>query len=235
MAALYLTVFVTLTGAQTVPQSPDELYRHRENLPSAKLAADLWAARAATGDFEAAWKLSRVDYWLGTHGVEADRRAALEHGVSAGQQAATLQPGKPEGHFWAAASMGALAESFGVGQGLKYRGTIKSELELSIKIAPGWQDGSAESALGRWYDSVPGLFGGSDSKAEEWYRKAIAINPQSRNAMSSLADLLIDHKRLDEARTLLKRVIDAPADPEWIPEDRELVTQAIAKLKKLGG
>lgn len=232
---MYLTVFGTLAGAQTAQGSPDELYRHRDNLASAKLAAGLWAARAEKSDFEAAWKLSRACYWLGTHGVEADRRAALEQGLHAGQQATLLKPDKPEGHFWAAANMGALAESFGVGQGLKYRGTIKSELEQSIKIAPGWQDGSAESALGRWYDSVPRLFGGSDTKAEEWYRKAIAINPQSRNAMSSLADLLIDHKRLDEAKTLLKRIIDAPVDPEWIPEDRELVTQAIAKLKKLGG
>ena len=47
--------------------NPDELYRNRENLQSAQRAADLWEARAST-DFDAAWKLARVSYWLGTHG-----------------------------------------------------------------------------------------------------------------------------------------------------------------------
>ena len=53
--------------------------------------------------------------------------------------------------------------------------------------------------------------------------------------LASLANLLIAHKKLDEAKRLLKRIIDAPEDPDWIPEDRELVAQAIATLKKLGG
>jgi len=47
-------------------------------------------------------------YWLGGHGAVDARRKALERGVTAGQAAAKLQPNRPEGHFWAAANMGAL-------------------------------------------------------------------------------------------------------------------------------
>ena len=32
-----------------------------------------------------------------------------------------LGPDRPEGHYWLAADMGALAESFGLTQGMKYR------------------------------------------------------------------------------------------------------------------
>ena len=69
-----------------------------------------------------AWKLARACYWLGTHGPEAERRAALDRGLKAGEQAAKINPNRPEGYFWQAANMGALAESFGLWQGLKYRG-----------------------------------------------------------------------------------------------------------------
>src|SRR3954470_7617722 len=94
----------------------DELYRRREDLASAARAAALWAETAAT-DYDSAWKLARAHYWIGTHAPESERRAALERGVSAGEMAVGLQPARPEGHFWLAANMGVLAQSFGVSQG----------------------------------------------------------------------------------------------------------------------
>src|SRR6185436_14640421 len=107
-------------------------------------------------------------------GPDAERRAQLDRGVQAGKQAVQIAPKQPEGHFWLAANMGTLAESFGLMQGLKYRGAIRDELQQVIAIAPGWQEGSAEAALGQWYANVPGLFGGSRDRAVEWLRKALA-------------------------------------------------------------
>ena len=232
---------VTPTGRQVEPRSsravepddPDQLYRHREDLASAERAADLWAAHAIS-DFDAAWKLSRVCYWLGTHAPESARRAALERGVNAGETAVRMAPGRPEGHFWLAADMGALAESFGLVQGLKYRGKIKRELENLIAIAPGWQGGSAEAALGQWYFKVPRLLGGSRAKAEEYFRRALQYNPDSRVALSFLADLVAADGRLGERRALLQRVVDAPTDFEWIPEDNEFTKKAAERLTALG-
>ena len=63
-----------------------------------------------------------------------------------------------------AANMGALAESFGMRQGLKYRGAIKDALLTVLKLDPAFQHGSADRALGRWYYKVPGLFGGSQTE-----------------------------------------------------------------------
>jgi len=223
-------------ATQTVAPSgdPDELYRNREDAQSAQRAADIWSARAQSGhDFEASWKLARVLYWTGTNGPEAGRRAALDRGVKSAEQAATLEPGRPEGHFWMAANMGRLAESFGLSQGLKYRGRVKDELEKVLAIDRPWQQGSADRALGVWYFKVPRLFGGSHSKAEEHLRQALAYNPRSTATMFFLSDVLIDDGRKPEARTLLQQIIDAPLDPEWGPEDKVFKQQAADELKKL--
>jgi tetratricopeptide (TPR) repeat protein len=212
--------------------NPDELYKRREDLASATRAASLWSAAAAT-DFEAAWKLARAGYWLGTHLPEAERRAALERGVSAGEAAVGLRPDRPEGHFWLAANMGVLAESYGLSQGLKYRSRIKSELEKSMAIDPLWSQASAETALGQWYMKVPRLFGGSRAKAEERFRRVLERFPQSKNALLFLAEVASAQGRTAEARGLLERLIETPIESDWAPEDRDLKRKAADRLASL--
>ena len=51
---------------------------------------------------------------------------------------------------------------------------------------------------------------------------------------SNLAETLLDMGRRPEAKQALQKVIDAPFDPEWTPEDREWkakAREALAKLK----
>jgi len=216
-------------GVLAQAPDPDALYKQRENLASAQQAEQIWAERFKSNpqDFETAAKLARARYWLGTHAPEKDRKAYLEGGIAAGRAAIALQPNKPDGHFWVAANMGALAESFGLRQGLKYRGDIKSELESVLKIDPAFRQGSADRALGRWYFKVPGLFGGSKSKSEEHLRKALTYNPQSTASLYFLAETLVDEGKKDEARTVLQKIQDAPLDPEWGPEDKDFKAQAL--------
>jgi tetratricopeptide (TPR) repeat protein len=228
---LYILLFCAsaVAAAQT---DADALYRERATAGKAEAAAQLWEQQLKTNpaDVDAAWKLARAMYWIGTHGSAAGRRAALERGVSAARQAATLAPARPEGHFWMAANMGALAESFGMRQGLKYRGAIKDSLETVLRIDPAFQQGSADRALGRWYHKVPGLFGGSEQKAEQHLRKSLTYNPDSTASHFFLAETLFELGRDGEAREELHKVIDAPLDPEWEPEDRDFKEQARQRL-----
>lgn len=214
---------------------PDALYRQRTDPAQVERAVAIWAARAAGGtDFEAAWKLARACYWIGTHGAADGRRRALERGLAAGEQAARIDAARPEGHFWQAANMGALAESFGMTQGLRYRGRIKASLERVLKIDPGWQQGSADRALGWWYHRVPGLFGGSEERAEVHLRRALGYNPQSTATLYFLAEVLLERDKADDARTMLQRTLDAPLDPDWAPEDQSFKAKATARLAALG-
>lgn len=229
-------MYLLASGLPLVAQAPnpDALYRQRENLASARQAVDIWAARAASGkDFESAWKLARASYWIGTHGETSERRAALDRGVTAADQAIKLDASKPEGHFWQAANMGALAESFGMWQGLKLRGRIKDALERVLKIDPAFQQGSADRALGWWYHKVPGMFGGSEEQAEVHLRKALAYNPKSTVSLYFLAEVLLERGKKADALAMLQQVLDAPLDPDWGPEDRSFKATAAQRLKEI--
>jgi tetratricopeptide (TPR) repeat protein len=182
---------------------------------------------------DAAWKLARSDYWLGGHAPEAERRRFFEQGIDAGRKAVALQPNRPEGHFWIAANMGALAESYGLRQGLKYRKPIKEELETVLRLDPRFQQGSADRALGRWYFKVPSLFGGSHKEAEAHLRASLTYNPNSTASHFFLAELLLDDGRKDDARAELLKIRDAPIDPDWAPEDRDFKDKAGKMLEGL--
>jgi tetratricopeptide (TPR) repeat protein len=221
---------------QTPGDDAEALYKDRENLASAKRATEIWAARLAANprDFDAAYKLAQARYWLGTNGLpEPERKAALESGIAAARAAIALHGNRPEGHFWLAANMGALAESFGLRQGIKYRGQIKEALLTTLKIDPAFLDGSADRALGRWYFKVPGMFGGSNKQSELHLRKSLTYNPNSVISHLFLAETLEDLGRKEDARKECQAAIDAPADPDWAPEDRRFKEQARRLLQQL--
>jgi hypothetical protein len=215
---------------------PDQLYADRANPASAKRAAELWSAALTRdpGAFEAAWKLSRMEYWLGGHAAnEREQRAEWERGIDAGRKAVAIEPTKPDGHFWLAANMGSLAAASGMSTGLKYKGAIKDELDTVLRIDPGFRRGSADRALGRWYAKVPRLFGGDRSSAERHLRASLTYDPQNTASHFFLSELYVDWKKLDEARAEAKKVIDAPLAPDTEPEDRDFKAKAAALLERL--
>jgi tetratricopeptide (TPR) repeat protein len=229
-------LYNTLLAAQAA-DDPDRLYANRTNLASAEQAATIWEERLSRqpNDYEAAWKLARAAYWLGGHVAPAERRKEFERGVAAATRAVAIDPQRPEGHFWKAANMGALAESYGARAGLKYRGAIKDALETVLKIDPAFEQGSADRALGRWYQKVPRLFGGSKDKAEEHLRRSLTYNSNSSSSHFFLAELFLERGRRAEARAELEKVLVASSGPDWAPEDAEFKARAKEMLTKLGG
>lgn len=227
-----LLVAVPLRAADPEPEA---LYRQRAGLTNARQALDIWDARlkANPRDFESAWKVARATYWIGPHEEKDAGRRTLERGVAAGKQATMIAADRPEGYFWTAANMGALAESYGLRQGLKYRGAIKDALEQVLKIDPAFQKGSAYSALGRWYHMVPGLFGGSEAKSEEYLRKALTYNPDGGIlARFYLSETLFERGKDAEGIEELKKTLAARLDPDFEPEEREMQVKASAELTR---
>jgi len=228
---LYICGSIQAPGAQTA----DELYAARADLASARRAAEGWSADLSRdpGAFEPAWKLARACYWLGGHAPETERRGFFERGIAAGRQAMASRPDRPEGYFWMAANMGSMAESFGLRAGLRYRKPVKEALETVLRIDAAYQAGSADRALGRWYFKVPGLLGGSRKKAEQHLRASLQYDDHSTVSHFFLAEVLLADNRKAEARAELQRIVDAPINPEWAPEDREYKDKAQALLARL--
>jgi tetratricopeptide (TPR) repeat protein len=249
ICVLYIALIGTLEAPRTqapapataavanaaISDDPDALYAKRDDLASARRAASIWAQRLQQNprDFESAWKLARALYWLGGHAPDAERKRLYQDGIAAARTAVAIEPNRPVGHFWLAANMCALAESFGLRQGLQFRGAIKDDLLTVLKLDPAFQEGSADRALGRWYYKVPGLFGGSKQKSEEYLRRSLKYGPDSTASHFFLAETLLDQNRRDEARAELQRVIDAPLDPDWGAEDREFKTKAKQMIERL--
>jgi tetratricopeptide (TPR) repeat protein len=77
------------------------------------------------------------------------------------------------------------------------------------------------------------MFGGSDKKSEEHLRRSLTYNPNSHSSLYFLAETLIALKRKPEAKTILQRLLDAPIDPDWAPEDREFKQKASVLVKTL--
>lgn len=229
---MYISAFGALAPAQA---NPDVLYADRANLSSARQAADIWTKQleARPDNFEAAWKLARIAYWLGAHAPEAERRGFLDRGIRAAATARALEPHRPEGHFWSAAAMGALAETSGMRAGLKYRRPIKEALETVLRMDPAFMNGSADRALGRWYHKVPRLFGGNHRQAETHLRASLRYDPHSTLSHFFLGDLLLDDGRKVEARAEFEAVVNAPFNPEWAPEDADYKRQARERLARL--
>jgi tetratricopeptide (TPR) repeat protein len=222
-------------GAQNAAKDPDRLYADREHMESALDAASVWESRLKTNpkDFESAWKLARSCYWLGGHVAEDGRRAQYERGIEAGRQASVMQANRPEGYFWMAANMGAMAESFGLRAGIKYRGPVKAALEKVLMLDPDFQQGSADRALGRWYLKVPRLFGGSKDKSVEHLKQSLTYDPASTASHYFLAETYLEMDRKSEARQEVQKVLDLPVNPAWAPEDREFKQKAKALLDRL--
>lgn len=153
--------------------------------------------------------------------------------MEAARAAIRAQPNRPEGHFWLAANMGALAESFGLRMGLKYRADIRRELEIVLKLDPGFQQGSADRALGRWYYRVPRLFGGNKQKSEEHLRRSLTYDPHSLASLYFLAETLHAMDRNTDARAALEKLIAEPLHEGWEPEDREFKAKAQRLLGEL--
>jgi hypothetical protein len=212
----------------------DRLYANRTDLASARRAVELWETVLVRdpSSYESLWKIARADYWLGKHAAEKERLHVLEDGVMRGRTAASLAPNRPEGHFWMAANMGAAAE-FSGRDGLKYRKAIKDELETVLRLDPAFLQGSADRALGRWYFKVPRLFGGNKKTAEEHLRASLKYDPHSTASHFFLAELLLEDGRREEARAEAQLVLDAPAEPEWEPENQEFKSQARALLARM--
>jgi tetratricopeptide (TPR) repeat protein len=224
-------------AAQDAPKTadPDRLYSEREQLQNARDAAAVWESRLKNDpkDFESAWKLARTCYWLGGHVAEEARRAQYERGIEAGRQASVMRADRPEGFFWMAANMGAMAESFGLRAGIKYRSPVKKALETVLMIDRSFQAGSADRALGRWYLKVPRLFGGSKDKSVEHLKQSLTYDAASTASHYFLAETYLEMDRKTEARQEAQKVIDLPVNPDWAPEDREFKQKAKTLLDRL--
>lgn len=209
----------------------EPLYEDREDMNKARLAVTtLRQAHAADyGNYEAAWKLSRAAFYVADRtDTDSERDNMFREGTEAGKTAATLQPNKPDGHFWLGANYGGTAAHSTLSN-LSSFTDIKTEMEAVLKLDEGYQGYSAYLGLGRLYLGAPRVFGGDVSKAIEYLEKGIKLNPNNSVMRYYLAEAYETAKRDADAKKQIDTISAMTPDPKYIAEHKD----AVEKAKKL--
>jgi tetratricopeptide (TPR) repeat protein len=181
------------------------------------------------GNYDAAWKLSKFNYYFAMHTQnEKDRDDAFKAGIAAGKIAVQLQNDKPEGHFWLGANYGGAAQHSTI-QGLATVNDIKSEMETVLRLDEGYQDGSAYMVLGLVYLNAPPFVGGDPRKAVEEMERGLRFGEPNAFLHLHLAEAYVKVGRNDDARKELKKILEMTPDPNYLPEYKE-ASDAATKL-----
>lgn len=210
------------SAMQEIKQA-DQLYGQRADLMQLRrgIVALRQALTADPGNYDAAWKLSKFNYYLATHSDDTkERDDAFRAGIDAGKTAVQLQNQKPDGHFWLGANYGGAAEHSTI-QGLATVNDIKSEMEAVLRLDQGYQNGSAYMVLGLVYLNAPSIVGGDPKKAVDEMEKGLPFGEPNAFFHLHLAEAYQKVGRNDDARRELKKILDMTPDPNYLPEYKE--------------
>jgi Tfp pilus assembly protein PilF len=212
----------------------DQFYSQREDL--SRLEQGIISLRHAVtvdrGNYDAAWRLAKFNYYLGTHTESSERDEAFREGVEAGKAAVQLQSDKPEGHFWLGANYGGSLES-SLFSGLATVDDVRSEMQTVLKIDEGYQDGSAYMVLGLVDLKTPRLLGGDPQKSVAEMEKGLRFVRTNAFLRLHLAEAYQAVGRTSDARHQLNTILSMAPDPNYLPEYKEAQTQARQLLDKI--
>jgi tetratricopeptide (TPR) repeat protein len=211
----------------------DLLYDQRADLAKARAARALLrqAQIEDDGNYEATWKLSRANYFIGAHTEnDNERDEAFTEGINFGKAAIKLQDGKPEGHFWLGANYGGDAEHSTLA-GLGNFEDIRRELETVLKLDETFQSGSAYLGLGRLYLRAPKVLGGDTQKAIDYLEKGIKIGNDNALMHSTLAEAYHAAGQEADAKRQIEFLEQMKPDAKYQAEYDEAMSD-VKKLKE---
>jgi Tfp pilus assembly protein PilF len=213
----------------------DQLYAQRDDLM--QLRRGIVSLRQALtkdpANYDAAWKLSKFNYYLASHSDdEKERDSAFRAGIDAGKTAVQLQNEKPDGHFWLGANYGGAAEHSAI-QGLATVKDIRNEMETVLRLDEGYQNGSAYMVLGLLDLNAPSIVGGNPKRAVEEMEKGLRFGEPNAFLHLHLAEAYKKVGRNDDARRELKKILSMTPDPDYLPEYKEASSNAQKLLDQI--
>lgn len=168
---------------------------------------------------------------------DKDKLRAYEKGSEWGKKAVEIDEKNALAHFWYFANLGRIQQMKGIFYGLKVLSTLKHHIQRAYELAP--VNAEIVSALGSFYRELPGFAGGDEKKAEEFFKKALSLDPNYSLNYYEYALLLFKQKRYRDAEEILLKVLELK-NPTYIadyiawdePLSRELLKKVREKIKK---
>lgn len=236
---LLLAAVVFLSAAAALAQSPAEaaralIARYHEDPAVIDRARDLLEA-ALTKDRQADTlvTLSYVQFLWGDIRAKNDEEklAAYDQGRQLGERAVELAPKNPDAHVWYAINTARYGQTRGIMRSLFLLPTVQREIDTILALDP--KNTRAHSLAGNVYMALPRIAGGDSARAEDHFKKGLAIDPRFTVLRVDLARLYIATGRYPEARQELTRVLDERAPrivADWTARD---VPRARALLESI--
>ncbi len=167
----------------------DKAWANREDTSNQKIIANyLLTKPALPQNYEAAWKTARLVSFIGNYGYGEDVYTAkaagvplFNYGVEAGKLAMQLSPNGVEGYYWYAADLGNYGLAKGIMSAASNAGKGMDALRKANQINPSYQNYGSSRILGRYYQELPGIMGGSNKKALSYLTSATEKAADYRN------------------------------------------------------
>ena len=161
-----------------------------------------------------------------------DKLAAYDRGREIGKRAVELAPKNHDAHLWYAINTGRWGQTKGVLRSLFLLPTVQKEIDILFELNP--RSVRAHSLAGNVLLEVPTLLGGDREKAEEHFKKGLAIDPRFTVLRVDLARVYIATGRYAEARRELGRVIDEKEPTvvaDWTVKDLPRARELLESIK----
>lgn len=200
-----------------------EAFRHRRDPARAREALEIFRALRVEDplDPEAAWHSAMACYYVGIR-LETTDEARLklyaegrDAGKRAWERARELKAKCAPCSFWTAINMALYGQTAGILKMAFSLNEIQDLLKASLADDPAYAWGGAYRLLGTIQWKLPGVFGGSDRRAREYFERAVAIAPDEPLQRLFLARLL--REKFDDAPgadQVLKQALAVPYPPD---------------------
>ncbi|MGC3999603.1 MAG: hypothetical protein QM767_20015 [Anaeromyxobacter sp.] len=213
-------------------QQADAAYARRDE-PGAldELRARLdEAEQLAPEDYEVLWRQARRCFWESDDPALKDevKSRTGKQGWGYAERAEKADPGRVEGHHYAAAGMGNYSLGIGVFRALRegIEGKFKAALSRAEKLDPAFEHGAIQTAWGRFWFKLPWPKYDAE-KSEKALLAALGRNPDNVRARVYLAELYRKEGHGKEARAQLEKALANPPGRYDAPEERRW--QAVAR------
>ena len=210
----------------------DRLYFHRHDTGNLERCLSKIEAALAQNpnDAELLWRQGRGLVRLGERQNKKEKIAAFKRAETLLRRAVELNPQNAEAHFFLGIAMGRRGQARGVLKSLFLVGPLRREMETVLKLDP--HHGGAHRVLGEMYMQLPGLAGGSKTKAVGELEQAVKLEPNGMAHYAPLAEAYLAVGNKDKAIAVLNRglTIKEPADPSEYAGNRKKIGEMLKDL-----
>jgi len=243
LAMMLLLAAALPTGSRGAePETRAELlWNEREDLGKAAEAIAAYEAlqKEKPENYDILLHLSRLHYWIGQNLESTNQKDSLSHygkGRELGRKASEVAPDKPGGYFFEAANLARENNLKGTFSNLLGISTVRKLNEKTSSIDPDYFYRGPDRFFCALYTKLPGLLGGSASKAIEFGKRAAEAFPNYAGNRFFLAEAYVKEGKNDLARKELEAAVALPdnALPDVIPEQRVEKKRAAELLKRIG-